>query len=70
MLQEQLNDLNESKQHSLYRVALRKEHGLIITEEALFKGELEEYQDDSSDLLHYFTITSSSGYGGHEKAFR
>lgn len=36
--------------------------------EALLKGGLDgEYQDDSLDLLHYFTVTCYSGYGDDEK---
>ncbi|XP_049563966.1 dnaJ homolog subfamily C member 21 isoform X2 [Orcinus orca] len=36
--------------------------------EALLKGGLAgEYQDDSLDLLHYFTVTCYSGYGDDEK---
>lgn len=36
--------------------------------EALLKGGLDgEYQDDSVDLLHYFTVTCYSGYGDDEK---
>ncbi|XP_036703664.1 dnaJ homolog subfamily C member 21 [Balaenoptera musculus] len=38
--------------------------------EALLKGGLDgEYQDDSLDLLHYFTVTCYSGYGDDEKGF-
>ncbi|XP_065730553.1 dnaJ homolog subfamily C member 21 isoform X1 [Phocoena phocoena] len=38
--------------------------------EALLKGGLAgEYQDDSLDLLHYFTVTCYSGYGDDEKGF-
>ena len=38
--------------------------------EALLKGGLDgEYQDDSLDLLHYFTVTCYSGYGDGEKGF-
>uniref|UniRef100_A0A2K5HEI7 DnaJ homolog subfamily C member 21 n=1 Tax=Colobus angolensis palliatus TaxID=336983 RepID=A0A2K5HEI7_COLAP len=38
--------------------------------EALLKGGLDgEYQDDSLDLLHYFTVTCFSGYGDDEKGF-
>lgn len=38
--------------------------------EALLKGGLDgEYQDDSLDLLHYFTATCYSGYGDDEKGF-
>uniref|UniRef100_K9J1N2 DnaJ homolog subfamily C member 21 n=1 Tax=Desmodus rotundus TaxID=9430 RepID=K9J1N2_DESRO len=38
--------------------------------EALLKGGLDgEYQDDSVDLLHYFTVTCYSGYGDDEKGF-
>lgn len=36
--------------------------------EALLKGGLDgEYQDDSLDLLRYFTVTCYSGYGDDEK---
>ena len=36
--------------------------------EALVKGGRDaEYQDDSLDLLHYFTVTCYSGYGDDEK---
>uniref|UniRef100_A0A2K6LER7 DnaJ homolog subfamily C member 21 n=1 Tax=Rhinopithecus bieti TaxID=61621 RepID=A0A2K6LER7_RHIBE len=39
--------------------------------EALLKGGLDgEYQDDSLDLLHYFTVTCYSGYGDDEKAVK
>ncbi|ELW53500.1 DnaJ like protein subfamily C member 21 [Tupaia chinensis] len=38
--------------------------------EALLKGGLDgEYQDDSLDLLHYFTGACYSGYGDDEKGF-
>ncbi|XP_025245160.1 dnaJ homolog subfamily C member 21 isoform X1 [Theropithecus gelada] len=38
--------------------------------EALLKGGLDgEYQDDSLDLLRYFTVTCYSGYGDDEKGF-
>ncbi|XP_070267947.1 dnaJ homolog subfamily C member 21 [Myotis yumanensis] len=38
--------------------------------EALLKGGLDgEYQDDSLDLLHFFTVTCYSGYGDDEKGF-
>ncbi|NXO00300.1 DJC21 protein, partial [Rhinopomastus cyanomelas] len=38
--------------------------------EALLKGGLDgDYQDDSLDLLHYFTISCYSGYGDDEKGF-
>ncbi|KAM5332181.1 dnaJ homolog subfamily C member 21 isoform 2-T2 [Glossophaga mutica] len=38
--------------------------------EALLKGGLDgEYQDDSVDLLHYFTVTCYSGYGDDQKGF-
>ncbi|XP_017172290.1 dnaJ homolog subfamily C member 21 isoform X1 [Mus musculus] len=38
--------------------------------EALLKGGLDgEYQDDSLDLLHYFTVTCYSGYGDDERGF-
>nr|XP_044988456.1 dnaJ homolog subfamily C member 21 isoform X2 [Jaculus jaculus] len=38
--------------------------------EALLKGGLDgEYQDDSLDLLHYFTVSCYSGYGDDEKGF-
>ncbi|KAM6171831.1 LOW QUALITY PROTEIN: dnaJ homolog subfamily C member 21-like [Erethizon dorsatum] len=38
--------------------------------EALLKGGLDgDYQDDSLDLLHYFTVTCYSGYGDDEKGF-
>ncbi|XP_037385444.1 dnaJ homolog subfamily C member 21 [Talpa occidentalis] len=38
--------------------------------EALLKGGFDgEYQDDSLDLLHYFTVTCYSGYGDDEKGF-
>ena len=38
--------------------------------EALLKGGLDgEYQDDSLDLLPYFTVTCYSGYGDDEKGF-
>ncbi|NWI60546.1 DJC21 protein, partial [Calyptomena viridis] len=38
--------------------------------EALLKGGVEgEYQDDSLDLLHYFTVSCYSGYGDDEKGF-
>ncbi|NXU91784.1 DJC21 protein, partial [Xiphorhynchus elegans] len=36
--------------------------------EALLKGGVDgEYQDDSLDLLHYFTVSCYSGYGDDEK---
>lgn len=36
--------------------------------EALLKGGLDgDYQDDSLDLLHYFTVACYSGYGDDEK---
>ncbi|XP_042546577.1 dnaJ homolog subfamily C member 21 isoform X1 [Dipodomys spectabilis] len=38
--------------------------------EALLKGGIDgEYQDDSLDLLHYFTVTCYSGYGDDKKGF-
>ncbi|XP_062984225.1 dnaJ homolog subfamily C member 21 [Elgaria multicarinata webbii] len=38
--------------------------------EALLKGGVDgEYQDDSLDLLHYFTVTCYSGYGDDGKGF-
>ncbi|NWU84290.1 DJC21 protein, partial [Onychorhynchus coronatus] len=38
--------------------------------EALLKGGVDgEYQDDSLDLLHYFTVSCYSGYGDDEKGF-
>ncbi|KAI2537175.1 DnaJ heat shock protein family (Hsp40) member C21 [Homo sapiens] len=38
--------------------------------EALLKGGFDgEYQDDSLDLLRYFTVTCYSGYGDDEKGF-
>ncbi|XP_043952403.1 dnaJ homolog subfamily C member 21 isoform X1 [Gambusia affinis] len=38
--------------------------------EALLKGGLSgEYEDDSIDLLQYFTVTCYSGYGDDEKGF-
>ncbi|XP_036919046.1 dnaJ homolog subfamily C member 21 [Sturnira hondurensis] len=38
--------------------------------EALLKGGLDgEYQDESVDLLHYFTVTCYSGYGDDQKGF-
>lgn len=38
--------------------------------EALLKGGVDgEYQDDSLDVLHYFTVTCYSGYGDDEKGF-
>ncbi|XP_007487531.1 dnaJ homolog subfamily C member 21 [Monodelphis domestica] len=38
--------------------------------EALLKGGANgDYQDDSLDLLHYFTVTCYSGYGDDEKGF-
>ncbi|XP_020851270.1 dnaJ homolog subfamily C member 21 [Phascolarctos cinereus] len=38
--------------------------------EALLKGGADgDYQDDSLDLLHYFTVTCYSGYGDDEKGF-
>ncbi|KAM7320755.1 dnaJ homolog subfamily C member 21 [Alexandromys fortis] len=38
--------------------------------EALLKGGLDgEYQDDSLDLLRYFTVTCYSGYGDDKKGF-
>ncbi|XP_072517839.1 dnaJ homolog subfamily C member 21 [Salminus brasiliensis] len=38
--------------------------------EALLKGGVDgEYQDDSIDLLQYFTVTCYSGYGDDEKGF-
>nr|XP_033788878.1 dnaJ homolog subfamily C member 21 isoform X2 [Geotrypetes seraphini] len=38
--------------------------------EALLKGGIQgEYQDDSLDLLQYFTVTCYSGYGDDEKGF-
>ncbi|XP_029921086.1 dnaJ homolog subfamily C member 21 isoform X4 [Myripristis murdjan] len=38
--------------------------------EALLKGGVTgEYEDDSIDLLHYFTVTCYSGYGDDEKGF-
>ncbi|XP_030048883.1 dnaJ homolog subfamily C member 21 isoform X2 [Microcaecilia unicolor] len=38
--------------------------------EALLKGGVQgEYQDDSLDLLQYFTVTCYSGYGDDEKGF-
>uniref|UniRef100_A0A6J0TS27 DnaJ homolog subfamily C member 21 n=1 Tax=Pogona vitticeps TaxID=103695 RepID=A0A6J0TS27_9SAUR len=38
--------------------------------EALLKGGVDgEYQDDSLDLLHYFTATCYSGFGDDEKGF-
>ena len=36
--------------------------------EALLKGGLSgDYEDDSIDLLQYFTVTCYSGYGDDEK---
>lgn len=36
--------------------------------EALLKGGVDgDYQDDSLDLLHYFTVSCYSGYGDDEK---
>ncbi|NWR24393.1 DJC21 protein, partial [Emberiza fucata] len=38
--------------------------------EALLKGGVDgDYQDDSLDLLHYFTVSCYSGYGDDEKGF-
>ncbi|KAM6990913.1 dnaJ homolog subfamily C member 21 [Passerculus sandwichensis] len=38
--------------------------------EALLKGGADgDYQDDSLDLLHYFTVSCYSGYGDDEKGF-
>ncbi|KAJ6656090.1 hypothetical protein lerEdw1_004139 [Lerista edwardsae] len=38
--------------------------------EALLKGGVDgEYQDDSLDVLHYFTVTCYSGYGDDDKGF-
>ncbi|XP_066100374.1 dnaJ homolog subfamily C member 21 [Saccopteryx bilineata] len=38
--------------------------------EALLKGGLDgDYQDDSVDLLHYFTVACYSGYGDDDKGF-
>ncbi|KFP85769.1 DnaJ subfamily C member 21, partial [Apaloderma vittatum] len=38
--------------------------------EALLKGGVDgDYQDDSLDLLHYFTVNCYSGYGDDEKGF-
>ncbi|XP_053910597.1 dnaJ homolog subfamily C member 21 isoform X2 [Cuculus canorus] len=38
--------------------------------EALLKGGVDgEYQDDSLDLLRYFTVSCYSGYGDNEKGF-
>ncbi|KAB0385868.1 hypothetical protein FD755_000824, partial [Muntiacus reevesi] len=38
--------------------------------EALVKGGRDgEYQEDSLDLLHYFTVTCYSGYGDDEKSY-
>ncbi|XP_060092066.1 dnaJ homolog subfamily C member 21 [Heteronotia binoei] len=38
--------------------------------EALLKGGVDgEYQDDSLDILHFFTVTCYSGYGDDEKGF-
>ncbi|XP_061472116.1 dnaJ homolog subfamily C member 21 [Rhineura floridana] len=38
--------------------------------EALLKGGVDgEYQDDSLDVLRYFTVTCYSGYGDNEKGF-
>ncbi|XP_074851785.1 dnaJ homolog subfamily C member 21 isoform X2 [Carettochelys insculpta] len=38
--------------------------------EALLKGGVDgEYQDDSLDLLHYFTVSCYSGYGDDEEGF-
>ncbi|NXH11714.1 DJC21 protein, partial [Bucco capensis] len=38
--------------------------------EALLKGQADgDYQDDSLDLLHYFTVSCYSGYGDDEKGF-
>ncbi|NXA44946.1 DJC21 protein, partial [Nothocercus julius] len=38
--------------------------------EALLKGGIDgDYQDDSLDLLHYFTVSCYSGFGDDEKGF-
>ncbi|KAM9214094.1 dnaJ homolog subfamily C member 21 [Leptosomus discolor] len=38
--------------------------------EALLKGGVDgDYQDDSLDLLHYFTVSCYSGYGDDERGF-
>ncbi|NXY87706.1 DJC21 protein, partial [Alcedo cyanopectus] len=38
--------------------------------EALLKGGVDgDYQDDTLDLLHYFTVSCYSGYGDDEKGF-
>uniref|UniRef100_A0A8C3LWZ4 DnaJ heat shock protein family (Hsp40) member C21 n=1 Tax=Chrysolophus pictus TaxID=9089 RepID=A0A8C3LWZ4_CHRPC len=58
------NDCAEGSFFLTYSPTLYDNH-----REALLRGVNGDYQDDSLDLLHYFTVSCYSGYGDDEKGF-